>query len=114
MNDEQSPAKRQKNTAQKPKKVHEKEMGRAQNFAEENEVEEAKPKVEEHPNDQHIKDFNPGRAKAYTDECTAFVSNLNLRASRDSLTLMREIAFYSFSMLYGQIQRDNFDGFNFF
>ena len=50
MTDEQSPAKRQKNTAQNPNKVHGKEKGRAQNLAEESEVEE-KPKFEEHPND---------------------------------------------------------------
>ena len=85
--------------------MHGKEKGRAQNLVEENEVEEAKPKFEEHPNDQHIKDSTTGRAKGYTDKCTAFLSNLNFRASRDSLALQREIAFYSFLTLDRKIQR---------
>ncbi|XP_031283422.1 pentatricopeptide repeat-containing protein At1g62680, mitochondrial-like [Pistacia vera] len=47
MTDEQSPAKRQKNTAQNQNKVHGKEKRRAQNLAKGNEVEEAKTKFEE-------------------------------------------------------------------
>ena len=96
MTDEQSPAKRQNNSAQNPNKVHGKEKGQAQNLAEENEV-EAKPKFEEHPNDQHIKDSTTGRAKGYTDKCTAFLSNHNFRASSDSLALQRYCFLFFFN-----------------
>ncbi|KAH9750295.1 EMBRYO DEFECTIVE 140 [Citrus sinensis] len=78
---EQSPAKRQKNAPQKPKKVHDKEKQQVQNLAEENEGRETKQTVEEQPKEQPIKDAVPGRTKGFTDECTAFLSNINLKAS---------------------------------
>ncbi|KAK9213759.1 hypothetical protein WN944_005744 [Citrus x changshan-huyou] len=82
---EQSPAKRQKNAPQKPKKVHDKEKRQVQNLAEENEGRETKQTVEEQPKEQPIKDAVPGRTKGFTDECTAFLSNINLKASRQTL-----------------------------
>lgn len=82
---EQSPAKRQKNAPQKPKKVHDKEKQQVQNLAEENEGRETKQTVEEQPKEQPIKDAVPGRTKGFTDECTAFLSNINLKASRQTL-----------------------------
>ncbi|KAH9684447.1 EMBRYO DEFECTIVE 140 [Citrus sinensis] len=78
---EQSPAKRQKHAPQKPKKVHDKEKRQVQNLAEENEGRETKQTVEEQPKKQPIKDAVPGRTKGFTDECTAFLSNINLKAS---------------------------------
>lgn len=82
---EQSPAKRQKNAPQKPKKVHDKEKRQVQNLAEENEGRETKQTVEEQPKEQPIKDAVPGRTKGFTDECTAFLSNINLKASGQTL-----------------------------
>ncbi|KDO42053.1 hypothetical protein CISIN_1g008442mg [Citrus sinensis] len=82
---EQSPAKRQKHAPQKPKKVHDKEKRQVQNLAEENEGRETKQTVEEQPKKQPIKDAVPGRTKGFTDECTAFLSNINLKATYEDL-----------------------------
>ncbi|KAK0590803.1 hypothetical protein LWI29_031902 [Acer saccharum] len=83
----QSPAKRQKSTAQIPKKVHENEKEKMQNLAEVNEAEETKSKVEkpERTNEQQMKDSVPGKRRGYTDECTAFISNINPNATYDDL-----------------------------
>ncbi|KAL5789204.1 hypothetical protein ACOSQ2_004092 [Xanthoceras sorbifolium] len=87
ISNEQSPAKRQKSTAQGPKKVHEKEKEEVQNLADVNEAEETKSKVEkpERANEPQIKDSVPGKRKGYTDECTAFISNINLKATDEDL-----------------------------
>ncbi|KAG8481746.1 hypothetical protein CXB51_027220 [Gossypium anomalum] len=57
--DEQSPAKRQKTEA--------------------NDGEEKKGKVEEQVNEQLVKDTYSSKTRLFTDQCTAFVSNLNIR-----------------------------------
>lgn len=34
---------------------------------------------------QQMKDSTPGKTKVYKDQCTAFVSNINLKVSQNSL-----------------------------
>ncbi|PPS16520.1 hypothetical protein GOBAR_AA04048 [Gossypium barbadense] len=63
--DEQSPAKRQKST-QNQKKLHEKENTRGLKLAEANDG-------------KLVKDTYSSKTRLYTDQCTAFVSNLNIR-----------------------------------
>lgn len=85
ISDSQSPAKRQKNRAQNPKKGHEKINGQGQNPEEVKEVEQSKSKFgkSEHSNEKSDqRNLIPGRAKGFTDECTAFLSNLNLKVSK--------------------------------
>ena len=88
-NDEQSPAKRQKQMGQTAEEEH--GMGRnAQKVPEPNEAKEVKTKVEK-------ADSTPGRQSKesdsrkpkYTDQCTAFLSNLNAKASVQSLWLFQ-------------------------
>lgn len=82
--DEQSPAKRQKPTAQNQKKGYEKDKDQAQNLTGVNDAEEVKAKVEKTDitHEKQMKDSNTGRTKVYKDQCTAFISNLNLKASK--------------------------------
>ncbi|KAA3479506.1 squamous cell carcinoma antigen recognized by T-cells 3-like isoform X2 [Gossypium australe] len=82
--DEQSPAKRQKST-QNQKKLHEKENTRGLKLAEANDREEKKGKLEEQENEQLVKDTYSSKTRLYTDQCTAFVSNLNIRAIDEDL-----------------------------
>ncbi|KAL1077358.1 hypothetical protein V6Z11_D10G090500 [Gossypium hirsutum] len=82
--DEQSPAKRQKST-QNQKKLHEKENTRGLKLAEANGGEEKKGKVEEQVNEQLVKDTYSSKTRLYTDQCTAFASNLNIRAIDEDL-----------------------------
>ncbi|KAH1047865.1 hypothetical protein J1N35_038649 [Gossypium stocksii] len=82
--DDQSPAKRQKST-QNQKKLHEKENTRGLKLAEANDGEEKKGKVEEQVNEQLVKDTYSSKTRLYTDQCTAFVSNLNIRAIDEDL-----------------------------
>nr|KJB70772.1 hypothetical protein B456_011G090800 [Gossypium raimondii] len=82
--DEQSPAKRQKST-QNQKKLHEKENTRGLKLAEANDGEEKKGKVEEQVNEQLVKDTYSSKTRLYTDQCTAFASNLNIRAIDEDL-----------------------------
>ncbi|TYI06870.1 hypothetical protein ES332_A10G189200v1 [Gossypium tomentosum] len=71
--DEQSPAKRQKST-QNQKKLHEKENTRGLKLAEANDG-------------KLVKDTYSSKTRLYTDQCTAFVSNLNIRAIDEDLKL---------------------------
>ncbi|XVE91288.1 hypothetical protein DITRI_Ditri20bG0141400 [Diplodiscus trichospermus] len=83
--DEQSPAKRQKNTSQSQKKIHEKKNTEGQNLAEANDVEERKGKVGKQVNEPQMKDTKPSKTRLYTDKCTAFVSNLNFKTKDEDL-----------------------------
>jgi hypothetical protein len=75
--------------------VHGKDKAHELNLVETNEVEGMNAKVEkensrnEHMKDtyrkQQMKDSTPGKTKVYKDQCTAFISNINLKASRNPL-----------------------------
>ena len=92
--DELSPAKRQKNTSQNQKNLHEKKNTKGQNIAEANDVEERKGKVESQVNEQQMKETNRSKTRLYTDQCTAFVSNLNFKVSRHASFLLPFIYFF--------------------
>ncbi|XP_002527822.2 squamous cell carcinoma antigen recognized by T-cells 3 [Ricinus communis] len=79
--DEQSPAKRKKQTPQ-TQKGYEKSKDQPQNLAE-----VTKPKVEKTDSKQEKqqKDYDSGRNKGYTDQYTAFLSNLHLKANYEDL-----------------------------
>ncbi|KDP40896.1 hypothetical protein JCGZ_24895 [Jatropha curcas] len=85
--DEQSPLKRQKQTAQTQKKGHEKNKDQAQNLAEVTEAGQVKATAEQtdSTHDKRQKDSDTGKYKVYTDSCTAFISNLNLKANSEDL-----------------------------
>ncbi|XP_022723457.1 squamous cell carcinoma antigen recognized by T-cells 3 isoform X7 [Durio zibethinus] len=83
--DEQSPAKRQKNTSQSPKNLHEEKDTQRQNLAEANVRKEQKGKVEKQVNELLMKDTNPSKTRLYTDQCTAFLSNLSFKAKDEDL-----------------------------
>ncbi|KAM1226005.1 hypothetical protein PS2_044188 [Malus domestica] len=83
---EQHPAKRQKDAAQKPKKAHGKDS-EVMNSVEQTKVEKTKatgdqPDIE---NEQQIKKRGPEKRKVYADQCTVFVSNINLKANDEHL-----------------------------
>lgn len=54
---------------------------------------------------QQMKDSTPGKTKVYKDQCTAFVSNINLKVSQNSLF---------FSSFLEQTWIFNIDGTNLF
>ncbi|KAK8584620.1 hypothetical protein V6N13_138577 [Hibiscus sabdariffa] len=81
--DDQSTAKQQKYTSQN-KILHEKENTQGLNLAEVNDGEEKKGKVEEQVNEKQMKD-NPTKSRLYTDQCTAFVSNMSITAKDEDL-----------------------------
>ncbi|PPR92373.1 hypothetical protein GOBAR_AA28295 [Gossypium barbadense] len=75
--DEQPPAKWQKYTSQN-KKLHKKENTQGLNLAEANDGEEKEGKVEKKVNEKQMKDTKNTTSRLYKDQCTAFVSNLNI------------------------------------
>ncbi|ONI36462.1 hypothetical protein PRUPE_1G586100 [Prunus persica] len=83
--DEHHPAKRQKDASQKPKKAHGKDSD-VLNPGEQT-VEKIKPKGDKPDiqNEQRMKERVPEKTKAYADQCTAFVSNINLKANDEHL-----------------------------
>lgn len=85
--DEQSPAKRQKPISQTLKKEYEKHKDQAQNLAEVTEEKEVKANIgkTESIHENQRRDSDSGRNKVYTDQCTAFVSNINLKANYEDL-----------------------------
>ncbi|KAM3762796.1 hypothetical protein ACB098_01G372800 [Castanea mollissima] len=92
---EQSPAKRQKDAAQNPKKAYGKDKAHEPNLVETNEVEEMNAKTDkengrneqmkDNYGKQQMKDSTPGKTKVYKDQCTAFVSNINLKANSEDI-----------------------------
>ncbi|XP_035540800.1 squamous cell carcinoma antigen recognized by T-cells 3-like isoform X1 [Juglans regia] len=84
---EQSPAKRQKDAAQTSKKLYGKDKAQDSNLVEPNKVKEINAKVENEnsKNEQQMKDAMTGKTKVYKDQCTAFISNINLKANCEDL-----------------------------
>ncbi|MBA0807392.1 hypothetical protein Gohar_023199, partial [Gossypium harknessii] len=82
--DEQPPAKWQKYTSQN-KKLHKKENTQGLNLAEANDGEEKEGKVEKKVNEKQMKDTKNTTSRLYKDQCTAFVSNLNITAKDEDL-----------------------------
>lgn len=82
--DEQYPAKRQKDAAPKQKKVHGKDY-EVLNLAEQHEGEEKKAKGAKPDLENEMKEPVPEKTKVYADQCTAFVSNLHLKANNEHL-----------------------------
>ncbi|KAJ9687748.1 hypothetical protein PVL29_016282 [Vitis rotundifolia] len=80
--DEQPPAKRQKDTAQNPKKVDGKGRIELENIVASNEEQELKAK-DDKPDDMNKRQMKgPSHEKnKYLDQCTAFISNLDLEAN---------------------------------
>ncbi|WCJ18710.1 Squamous cell carcinoma antigen recognized by T-cells 3 [Euphorbia peplus] len=83
----QSPAKRQKQASQTQKRESDKKKDVSQNVTEVNEGKEAQANVVRVDSADEIpkKDSDSRRNKVYTDECTAFVSNINLKANSEDL-----------------------------
>lgn len=77
---EQPPAKRQKAAAQKPNKIHGKDKPQAQSSGEPNKMEDVNAKPES-MSEVQVENTVRAKTKVYTDQCTAFVSNLSLQAS---------------------------------
>ncbi|XP_057977846.1 uncharacterized protein LOC131164571 isoform X2 [Malania oleifera] len=85
--DEQPLAKRRKNTSQNPKNVSGKDKTQAHNSVEANEVEECDTNVgnADSTSGQQSKDAMPEKTPIYTDQCTAFISNLNFQATYEHI-----------------------------
>ncbi|OMO65610.1 hypothetical protein COLO4_31114 [Corchorus olitorius] len=79
-NDEQSPAKRQKSSSKNQMKLHEKKKTEGKKSAEANDGEERKVEAQKQVGEQQMKDTDPHKTRViYTDECTAFVKDEDLR-----------------------------------
>ncbi|KAM6563314.1 hypothetical protein CsatB_023312 [Cannabis sativa] len=105
---EQSPAKRRKDAVQNLNKVGEKGKAHVSNSVEKQKIEETNAEVEKTcgKKEEHSKDSNQEKARVYTDQCTAFVSNLPLKATSEDLT-----KFFSDGGVGGiRILRDKFTG----
>ncbi|KAJ6937885.1 hypothetical protein NC652_012239 [Populus alba x Populus x berolinensis] len=79
----ESPAKRQKQTAQTQKKGYE-DKDQLQKY-EVNEVQEAQidlEKTDSAPDEKQVKGSDVVRTKGYTDQCTVFISNIHFKASK--------------------------------
>lgn len=81
--DKETPAKRQKQTAQTQKKGYE-DRDQLQKY-EVNEAQEAKidlEKTDSAPDEKQMKGSDVVRTKGYTDQCTVFISNIHFKASK--------------------------------
>lgn len=79
----ESPAKRQKQTAQTQKKGYE-DKDQLQKY-EVNEAQEAQmdlEKTDSAPDEKQVKGSDVVRTKGYTDQCTVFISNIHFKASK--------------------------------
>jgi hypothetical protein len=65
--------------------VYGKDKPQQSNLVESNKVEEIKVNVdkENRRKEQQMKDTTTAKTKVYKDQCTAFISNMNLKASRN-------------------------------
>lgn len=77
----ESPAKKLKDAAHGPKKVNEKGKTQLQNVDDQTGDSRARVKKPNDTSDQQMRDSIQEKGKVYNDQCTAFVSNLNLKAS---------------------------------
>ncbi|XP_048128253.1 squamous cell carcinoma antigen recognized by T-cells 3 isoform X2 [Rhodamnia argentea] len=106
--DEESPAKRRKDALQITKKSYMKDKGQVQNAAELRKSGDKKTKIGDGMDQEEIKgSASDTKSKAYTDQCTAFISNLDLKANNHHI---RE--FFSDVSGVGEIRilRDKFTG----
>ncbi|KAM7251890.1 hypothetical protein ACFE04_023773 [Oxalis oulophora] len=88
LNGDESPAKKQKATAHNLKKGNEKDKAQqSQKSVEVNKGKEVqdKEKRKEEKNDQQKKDPFSGKKRLYTDQCTVFISNIDLKAKEEDL-----------------------------
>uniref|UniRef100_A0A6M2ETE4 RRM domain-containing protein n=1 Tax=Populus davidiana TaxID=266767 RepID=A0A6M2ETE4_9ROSI len=82
----ESPAKRQKQTAQTQKKGYE-DKDQLQKY-EVNEVQEAQidlEKTDSAPDEKQVKGSDVVRTKGYTDQCTVFISNIHFKANSEDI-----------------------------
>lgn len=77
----ESPAKRRKDVVHETKKVDGKGKGQSQNLDDQTGDSKARVKKSNDASDQQMKDSVQEKGKVYSDQCTAFISNLNLKAS---------------------------------
>lgn len=77
----ESPAKKLKDSAHGPKKVTEKGKAQLQNIDDQTGDIKERVKKPDDTSDQQMKDSVQEKGKVYNDQCTAFISNLNLKAS---------------------------------
>ncbi|CAI0376801.1 unnamed protein product [Linum tenue] len=84
--DEQSPAKRKKMATQTQKKEQDNAQHQDPDQAHGDKTKELKnvSGKTDHEAGRTVTDSSSGKAKVYTDECTIFVSNINLKATRDT------------------------------
>ncbi|XP_042009943.1 squamous cell carcinoma antigen recognized by T-cells 3-like [Salvia splendens] len=83
--EEQPPAKHHKSVAQDSSKKIQNDKGQPGKSAEPSEAAELKNKNADHPKNQEIQDKSSKKSIQFNDQCTAFVSNLNLQATVDDL-----------------------------
>lgn len=81
INDEQSPAKRQKDTAQLPNTLRGKDKVEGKNEANNKAQSRSQKGKPDGGDDSKIKDSRPDKPIQYKDQCTVFISNLSLQAS---------------------------------
>lgn len=79
--DEESPAKRQKDSVEKPKKARKKEKGQLRIETKLDKVQESKEAYKASSADEQEKKPTSDKVRSYTDQCTVFISNLDLKAS---------------------------------
>lgn len=78
--EEQPPAKHHKSAAQNPNKKNQNDKGQPRQSAEPSEAAELKNTNAERAKNQEIQDKSSKKPIQFNDQCTAFVSNLNLQA----------------------------------
>ncbi|XP_028762841.1 squamous cell carcinoma antigen recognized by T-cells 3 [Neltuma alba] len=83
INDGQSPAKRRKEVGKNPKKVPEENKGQ-ENFPQATKVGEANEQINK-SEDATKQQSTSDKSRAFSDQCTVFMSNLNLTANYDHI-----------------------------
>ncbi|XP_004485413.1 uncharacterized protein [Cicer arietinum] len=83
--DEQSPAKRQKDASRKLKKASEENIYQVQNSSRVRKVEGTDQKNKKSDGNLSEQQLTHGKHRAYSDQCTAFISNLNPTANDEHI-----------------------------
>ncbi|CAI9765278.1 unnamed protein product [Fraxinus pennsylvanica] len=83
--DEQSPAKRRKDLDQKNNKAYGNDKGHGRHLAEANEVAQVHDSKADSASTKETKNHSPRKPVIYSDQCTAFISNLSLQATDKDL-----------------------------
>ena len=88
LTDEQSPAKRRKEVGKNPKKIHEENNGQ-KNLTQATQAEEVVEGNEESKNSEVVakQPSTSNKSRVYTDQCTVFISNLDLNVDNTLLPL---------------------------